>query len=397
MSKKGFSKDQKIRGLRKALKNPKTPKQFLPSMKKRLARLLAVVLFALCLPAASHAQFIGYTSPQTVQASLASSVACTGSTQTFTTGSITNFNNLGQTQHTITAAASVGTQTAQVTIFGVDAAGNTVQISDTAFIAAGGGTAVLQATGYYPQIQVQVLCSGNSASFSLAYSGASSTSIIVNSSQLATMIDKPIASGLSAGTTVTETLATPYGSSAGVILFAYTGGAGPSGSTLTITCQNILHLTTLQPINVSPISLPTPTGSQFFPIPPVSCPGISLTYTAGGASSNAFSISYFFQPPGFVNTDAGNYAHVASTTATAIKAAGGTLVSLTINTPAAGTVSIFDLPSASCTGTPATNTIAVITATSSAPLATFRYNVETYQGICVKASSASIDFTVSYQ
>jgi len=34
-----FSKAQQIKGLRKALKNPRTPKAFLPSMKKRLAKL----------------------------------------------------------------------------------------------------------------------------------------------------------------------------------------------------------------------------------------------------------------------------------------------------------------------------------------------------------------------
>jgi hypothetical protein len=34
-----FTKAQQIQGLRKALKNPKTPKAFLPSMRKRLAKL----------------------------------------------------------------------------------------------------------------------------------------------------------------------------------------------------------------------------------------------------------------------------------------------------------------------------------------------------------------------
>jgi len=34
-----FTKEQTIRGLRKAIKNPRTPKQFIPSMKKRLAKL----------------------------------------------------------------------------------------------------------------------------------------------------------------------------------------------------------------------------------------------------------------------------------------------------------------------------------------------------------------------
>jgi hypothetical protein len=34
-----FSKAQQVKGLRKALKNPRTPKAFLPSMRKRLAKL----------------------------------------------------------------------------------------------------------------------------------------------------------------------------------------------------------------------------------------------------------------------------------------------------------------------------------------------------------------------
>jgi hypothetical protein len=37
--KKGLSKHDMIRGLRKALRNPKTPRGFIPSMKKRLAKL----------------------------------------------------------------------------------------------------------------------------------------------------------------------------------------------------------------------------------------------------------------------------------------------------------------------------------------------------------------------
>ena len=67
MARHKLTKEQSIRGLRKALANPKTPKQFRPSLKKRLAKLLAAVAIAIFLPALSHAQFPGYTSPQTVQ------------------------------------------------------------------------------------------------------------------------------------------------------------------------------------------------------------------------------------------------------------------------------------------------------------------------------------------
>src|SRR5437899_2681628 len=53
-----------------------------------------LALFALLgLASASPAQFIGYTSPQTVDQTLASNLACTGGVQNFT------ITNLGQTQH----------------------------------------------------------------------------------------------------------------------------------------------------------------------------------------------------------------------------------------------------------------------------------------------------------
>lgn len=39
MAKNPFTKAQQIAGLKKSIKNPKTPKGFLPSMKARLAKL----------------------------------------------------------------------------------------------------------------------------------------------------------------------------------------------------------------------------------------------------------------------------------------------------------------------------------------------------------------------
>jgi len=39
MARPKLTKAQQIAGLEKALKNPRTPKQFLPSMRKRLAKL----------------------------------------------------------------------------------------------------------------------------------------------------------------------------------------------------------------------------------------------------------------------------------------------------------------------------------------------------------------------
>jgi len=39
MARLNISKDAQIKGLRKAIKNRRTPRQFIPSMKKRLAKL----------------------------------------------------------------------------------------------------------------------------------------------------------------------------------------------------------------------------------------------------------------------------------------------------------------------------------------------------------------------
>ena len=115
---------------------------------------------------------------------------------------------------------------------------------------------------------------------------------------------------------------------------------------------------------------------------------------AGGASANTFNLAYSFYPPGALPTG-GLATNVTGTTATAVKASGGLLHTLTVNTGGAGTITIFDLPGASCTGTPATNQRATITVTATT-LQTFTYDVYLSQGICVKASVA-MDFTVSSQ
>jgi hypothetical protein len=103
------------------------------------------------------------------------------------------------------------------------------------------------------------------------------------------------------------------------------------------------------------------------------------------------------QAGGLVVAPGGNtYTHITTTTATAAKATPGLLHTLTINTPAAGTVSVFDLATAACTGTPATNIVAVMTAIAATPPETYIYDTQLLNGICVKASVA-MDLTVAVQ
>jgi hypothetical protein len=118
-----------------------------------------------------------------------------------------------------------------------------------------------------------------------------------------------------------------------------------------------------------------------------------VAFTSGGATSAAYTLDYIFSPSGFRLTNA--YSHITGTTATAVKAGPGTVTNVVIGTPAAGTISLFDLAPASCTGTPATNTVSVLTVTTSTP-PPVQFGSLFSNGICVKAS-ATMDITVVYQ
>jgi hypothetical protein len=88
-----------------------------------------------------------------------------------------------------------------------------------------------------------------------------------------------------------------------------------------------------------------------------------------------------------------SYVHITGTSATPVP--GSSLIQISVNTPAPGTIGVFDLPAAGCTGSPSTNTIGIITTTSS-PGQTASFNASVQNGICVKASAA-MDLTVVYQ
>lgn len=356
-------------------------------MKKIFLPLIAAVLVAGCAARPARAQFIGYTSPQTVQQTLATNVACTGINQAFAT------TNLGQNQHSATLTVSASTTSAAMFIQGQDAVGDVFPISETVFaVHTFASTPAITSSGYFPIVSVVVKCTGGT--FNLNYAGTSSQSNVTAGAYLNGQIDKAIFQFASQGSTVTgPQFVTPYGSSYGQIEFQYQTAA-VSGSTLAVQCvANGVNGV----FNTYTFNLAAVTTVQMFAVPSASCPLATVIYTSGGASANTYSADYLLYPTGTpANTTLGSYTHVTGTTATAVKASTGTLVSLNVNTPAAGTISVFDLASANCTGTPATNVVAVITGTATAPLGTFFYNATLNNGICVKASVA-MDFTVSFQ
>lgn len=344
-------------------------------MKRLLGFALVLALAGCAAPRRAQAQFIGYVSPQTTQQTIATNLACTGSTQTFAV------NNLGQTQHYLTVSAIGATTQFQAVIQGVDNIGNTFPISDQIQTV---GT--VKGSGYYPKVQVQVTCIGST--FSASYSGAWGTYDSSSASYLLAQIDKLSFSNATENANHTNLIQTPFGTSAGSIFFIY--GTAGAGGTLTVQCDTANDFS--GPIVFS-AALANTTSLQTFTVPAFTCPYVFLTYGNNSTGGVIFT-EYSFAPPGTIPS-AYQYTHVTGTTATVAKATTGFLHTVTINTGGAGTLSVFDLASASCTGTPATNTIAVITSVA-ATLQTFTFDVGTQNGICVKASVA-MDFTVSSQ
>jgi hypothetical protein len=366
-------------------------------MKRFMRKNILIFLFGLlglAFPQSARGQFLGYTAPQTNQQTLATNTACNGGAQSFTVA------NFGQISHAA-QITSIGATVQQLSIVlqGSSDGVNFVNISDVANGLTPNTTASVSATGYNPVVRAQVVCSpvGGSSTFSLSYSGVAGGTAAPSGVFLTAQVDKQLALNAPAGTSTNFPAAggqsTPYGNSSGLIMFSYLA-AGPANSNIIVTCRSAVGgpnvgYSTMQ------FNLQTTTVAQVFPVPATPCLNFLVAYTAGGASAATYDLDYIFNPPGTQTQPPYLYTRVTSTGAIIVKTVPGFLHNVNINTGAAGTVTVFDIPGASCTGTPAVNQVAIITATTTT-LQTFTYDVAMSQGICVKAS-ATMDITVSAQ
>ena len=359
---------------------------------KHLFRLASLLGLALCSSIAG-AQFIGYTAPQTTQQVLATNSTCTGSAQLFP------LKNLGQLQHWLSVGSVVGAQSFQAEIDGIDRQGNVYRISDVLESAnVGGGIfpETLFATGYFPQIQAKVTCAPNTATFSMSYSGgwgASNTNS--TGSYLISQIDKVNFNGLPANVGQADQFSSPFGSSAGTLFFQYSGGS-IAGSALSVGCTGNSGASVNEAFRVTPQAV---LGTQTFQVPDVGCPLVQVNYQSGGATAATIFVEYVFAVPGipFHSAQLNIYSHITGATALDIKSTPGVLHTVTINSPGAATMSLFDLPLSACAATPSTNVIAVITNTGTSAPVTLHYDLQFLQGLCVKLSAAAGDWTVTAQ
>jgi hypothetical protein len=253
----------------------------------------AIILLTVICAAVPARADVQYTIPQTVDAVLATNLACTGAAQTFVTGgSIAAFKNLGQTQHYATAISSGTATSFQFEIDGIDSSGNVQRISDTGLIAITGATTIA-ASGRFSKIQVQVTCAPISATFTLTYSGTSATTNVTAGTYLLGQINKSLFNIVSASAGQVISFQSPYGSSAGLLLFKY-NVSSVANSTVAIACSSTGAFPTYQTFVFTPVANTT---AQSFLVPAAACPIMQVSYASGGAGST-FNLEYLFFPPG---------------------------------------------------------------------------------------------------
>ena len=252
-------------------------------MKKSFILSALLVLAGCLLAPPARAQFIGFTSPQTVQQTLTTNLPCTGAAQIFPV------TNLGQTQHFISINSSGSITSLQGIIQGIDTQGNVFTISDVAGI--GGNTT---ASGYFPIVRVQITClPAVTGTFTLSYSGASSTPNVTAGSYLSSQVDKFLFRGVAANVNQNISFQSPYGSSSGTLVFQYTG-ASIGGSSVTVFCTGSTTIGSFTNFVFSPAN---DTFAQTFNVPASTCPQVQVSYTSGGVASN-LNLEYIFDPPG---------------------------------------------------------------------------------------------------
>jgi len=255
-------------------------------------------LAALCFPASLRAQFIGYTSPQTVSVAVFSgqNAAAVTPNNSATKCVVANGNpcpipNLGQNMHFLSYTISGSPTLLDLRLEGSNDGVTFFSISDDAIdtVAPAG---VLFAAGYYPVIRANLAAIfPNTASVTANYSGTSAVSsppVGVYTTGLQTR--KVAFTRASMGSNQSTVFSSPSGSTSGYLVIGPTSGLFPGGSSISVT--SVLGNNTYN------VALSATLGLSFgvFPVTGLPATSVSISYTSGGASGNDFSAWYVFSP-----------------------------------------------------------------------------------------------------
>jgi hypothetical protein len=243
--------------------------------------LLAAFLFFLALPA--HAQFLGYTSPQTVTQGLYSNASCSTNLES---PSVTN---VGQSVHIVTYTVT-GAPSVIVRIMGSANGVNFFAISDDGMGSGSSFTGNLTGYGSFPFVQVWILgCGGGTVTANYVGTSVSTTNPTGTSDESA--YQKNLFNGSSLSSNASTIFTPPYGNMGGIIIFNPTSTAPAAGSTLTVEGYGGPGPTII--LQLSPVM-----SNQVFVLPNAPTSQVQVIYTSGGAAAGTFTMTYLFEKPG---------------------------------------------------------------------------------------------------
>ena len=281
-----------------------------------------ILCIVLCSAFPVRAQFIGYTSPQTV----------TQTAFTNQAGAATfSVQNLGQNMHFVSYTSSGVVNLLDLRIEGSNDGVNFFPISDDAIdVVAKAG--VLYAVGYYPAVRVNLAALAGGGTISANYTGTSGSSSPPTGNTYTSGMQsrKTVFTTVAMNANQNATILTPYSSSAGYLFIVSTTGTFPAGSTISVANQ-IASSAFSFPLGATSL---TGLSQLLTSVPGSPASSISVSYVSGGASANTFNLFYIFTPNGITPSSPATLAGQSANGASLSVAPGNWSA---VSNPAAGT------------------------------------------------------------
>lgn len=304
-------KNKQCAGLRKALRNPNTPRQFLPSLRKRLKKLTGALIFLLAIAtpgARAQSNLISVNqlvmSGETTAAVTpnSSSIGCTPSV-----GSPCGIRNLNQTIHTLTYLIS-GTCTSPTldlrlegsndgtTFFAISQDAVDIPTNPASQTAKSGG---VTATGSFPVLRANLVafsCTGG-GTISVWYSGYSTSAppdsaIFQQANPGRQMLWQNVATNTAIGSL---TISTPFENASGSV-WIMCDAACPAGMTIAVSALPLVNVTSPTTFGLSTINVSASTGWQKFDITDAPVNVLQITVVGAGTGTVKWTAIYNFVP-----------------------------------------------------------------------------------------------------
>lgn len=242
-------------------------------------RLLLAVLLALVWVPCASAQFLGFTSPQTITQTAFSAEPCANAPTSFTV------RNIGQSVHYLVYSTSGTVNSLEIQIEGSQDNVTYYRMSDTG---TGTSSGAVFASFYNTYIRVRLVACSGTGTVSAIYSG---TSVATGSpvGLFGLQYSKELANDVAANATATSNVPLPRGGTGGVLYLTFSDATCAS-STLALTAGPD---PTQQITLLAATALSATANTQAFTIPAIAANDAVVTYTTGcGASAATYDLTY---------------------------------------------------------------------------------------------------------